>query len=69
MSTIGTKRTSVLAPHMSALGGTADMTLCECLLLTQSGHRAIPFSFYLNRARYRSTTFIRVGPIPRMSRI
>ena len=25
---IGTKRTSLVAPHMSAIGGKADMTFC-----------------------------------------
>src|SRR5262245_15940976 len=29
----GPKRTSVSAPHMSAFGGKADMTVCVCLLL------------------------------------
>ena len=39
MSAIGTKRTSLVAPHMSAFGGKADMTLhCTCPLMTQSGH-------------------------------
>ena len=28
MSAIGTKRTSLFAPHMSAIGGKADMTFC-----------------------------------------
>src|SRR6476646_2167933 len=28
MSAIGPKRTSATAPHMSAIGGKADMTLC-----------------------------------------
>jgi len=28
MSAIGPKRTSVVAPHMSAFGGKADMTIC-----------------------------------------
>jgi hypothetical protein len=28
MSAIGTKRTSLVAPHMSAFGGRADMTFC-----------------------------------------
>ena len=28
MSAFGTKRTWVSAPHMSAFGGTADMTFC-----------------------------------------
>ena len=28
MSAFGTKRTSLVAPHMSALGGKADMTFC-----------------------------------------
>ena len=37
MSAIGTKRTYLVAPHMSAFGGKADMH-CKCLLLTQSGH-------------------------------
>jgi len=27
-SAIGPKRTSLVAPHMSALGGKADMTVC-----------------------------------------
>ena len=40
MSAIGTKRTFVFAPHMSAIGGKADHNglRCKCLLLTQSGH-------------------------------
>ena len=31
---------TLVAPHMSAFGGKADMTFCSCtcLLLTQSGH-------------------------------
>src|SRR5215475_1563464 len=33
MSAIGPKRTSPVAPHMSAFGGKADMTVCGCLLL------------------------------------
>src|SRR5262245_56618633 len=32
LSAIGPKRTSVVAPHMSAFGGKADMTGCGCLL-------------------------------------
>src|SRR5262245_27267959 len=32
MSAIGPKRTSLIAPHMSAFGGKADMTGCRCLL-------------------------------------
>src|SRR5262249_935508 len=32
MSAFGPKRTSVVAPHMSAFGGKADMTGCGCLL-------------------------------------
>ena len=28
MSAIGTKRTSLFAPHMSAIRGKADMTFC-----------------------------------------
>ena len=28
MSAIGTKRTSLVAPHMSAFGGKADMPFC-----------------------------------------
>ena len=28
MSAFGTKRTSLVAPHMSAIGGKADMTFC-----------------------------------------
>ena len=44
MSAIGTKRTSLVAPHMSAFGGKADMTFCSCKcpLMTQSGHLAGP---------------------------
>jgi hypothetical protein len=39
MSAIGTKRTSLVALHMSAFGGKADMPLCPAnVLLTQSGH-------------------------------
>jgi hypothetical protein len=38
-SAIGTKRTSLVAPHMSAFGGKADMasTIAKCPLMTQSG--------------------------------
>ena len=32
MSAYGPKRTSRVAPHMSASGGKADMTVCGCLL-------------------------------------
>src|SRR5262245_34109912 len=32
MSAFGPKRTSLVALHMSAFGGKADMTLCGCLL-------------------------------------
>ena len=41
MSAIGTKRTSLVAPHMSAIGGKADIDVlhCKCPLMTQSGHR------------------------------
>ena len=40
MSAIGPKRTFLFAPHMSAIGGKADMPLLhrKCLLMTQSGH-------------------------------
>src|SRR5262252_7886065 len=39
MSAFGPKRTSLVAPHMSAFGGKADVPLgCNCLRLTQSGH-------------------------------
>jgi hypothetical protein len=33
MSAFGPKRTSLVAPHMSAFGGKADMTLCGNPLL------------------------------------
>ena len=33
MSAFGPKRTSLVAPHMSAFGGEADMTFAACLLL------------------------------------
>src|SRR6478736_3494005 len=38
MSALGPKRTSLVAPHMSAFGSKADMAFlrCECLLLTQA---------------------------------
>jgi len=44
MSAIGPKRTSLAAPHMSALGGKADMTVCASPLFAvaiggQSGNR------------------------------
>src|SRR5215510_13568388 len=32
MSAFGPKRTSLVALHMSAFGGKADMTVCGCLL-------------------------------------
>src|SRR5262245_54574960 len=37
MSAIGPKRTSLVALHMSAFGGKADMTLCGNPLLRASG--------------------------------
>src|SRR5262245_11117523 len=33
MSAVGPKQTSASAPHMSAIGGKADMTVCGSLLL------------------------------------
>jgi hypothetical protein len=33
MPAIGPEQTSLVAPHMSAFGGKADMTGCRCLLL------------------------------------
>ena len=33
MSAIGTKRTSLVSPHMSAIGGKADMTVCIAFFL------------------------------------
>ena len=43
MSAIGTKRTSLVALHMSAFGGKADIIqekadIKKCPLMTQSGH-------------------------------
>src|SRR5215471_2527481 len=39
MSAIGPKRTSIVAPHMSAFGCKADMPFCTAhVCLTQSGH-------------------------------
>ena len=32
MSAFGPKRTSLIAPHMSAFGGKADITIAACLL-------------------------------------
>ena len=40
MSAIGTKRTSVFAPHMSAIGGKADMTFCGNSLAVAIGGKA-----------------------------
>ena len=39
-SAIGTKRTSLVALHMSAFGGKADVRsrIAKCPLMTQSGH-------------------------------
>ena len=44
MSAIGTKRTSLFAPHMSALGGKADIALGSpaTWLLTQVDLRSLP---------------------------
>ena len=43
MSAFGTKRTSLVAPHMSAIGGKADMgfRIAKCPLMTQSGHNPL----------------------------
>jgi hypothetical protein len=39
MSASGPKRTSLVAPHMSAFGGKADISrMRKCPLMTQSGH-------------------------------
>jgi len=43
MSAFGPKRTSLVAPHMSAFGGKADIIqgkadIKKCPLMTQSGH-------------------------------
>ena len=35
MSAIGTKRTSLFAPHMSAFGGKADITILRRSVLTR----------------------------------
>jgi hypothetical protein len=36
MSAIGPKRTSLAAPHMSAFGGKADMTIANAPVLTRA---------------------------------
>jgi len=38
MSAIGPKQTSLVALHMSAFGGKADMPFCAAYVLTQSEH-------------------------------
>ena len=43
MSALGTKRTSLVAPHMSAFGGRADMTLRGNPLLPLWGKADMPF--------------------------
>jgi hypothetical protein len=52
MSAIGPKRTLTSAPHMSAFGGEADMTVCGCLLsrsllgVKRTSHFAAQMSAY-----------------------
>jgi len=50
MSAFGPKRTLHLAPHMSAFGGKADMTVCRCLLSrSQLGiKRTWPFALHMS---------------------
>jgi hypothetical protein len=50
MSAIGPKRTSLVAPHMSAFGGKADMALCgNSLLRSLLGvKRTCPFALHMS---------------------
>src|SRR5512132_2964464 len=50
MSAIGPKRTSLVAPHMSAFGGKADMTVCgNPLSRSLSGvKRTCPFALHMS---------------------
>src|SRR5262245_10130083 len=47
-SAIGPKQTSTSAPHMSAFGGKADMTLCGCPLFRSllGAKRTCPFALH-----------------------
>src|SRR5262245_53983428 len=77
-SAIGPKRTFVIAPHMSAVGGTADMAgAVQCLLLIQSeprqdiggtdragGPSAIILASPSAWAAYRTATTPRSGATP-----
>ena len=54
VSALGTKRTSLVAPHMSAIGGKADIIqekadIKKCPLMTQSGH-SLPVGTYVKLA-------------------
>jgi hypothetical protein len=43
MSAFGPKRTSLVAPHMSALGGKADMPVCARVIAYGKGDRQVNF--------------------------
>jgi len=50
MSAFGPKRTSLVAPHMSAFGGKADMTVCGNPLLRSlfGVKRTCPFALHMS---------------------
>src|SRR6478735_5042610 len=73
MSAIGPKRTSQVAPHMSAFGGIADMTLCGNPLLRSllGVKRTLPFALHMSACDPKRTSasafFARPRPHPFVS--
>src|SRR5262245_37765529 len=69
MSASGPKRTSLVAPHMSAFRGKADMTIWACLLLrSRLGVKrtwvgALHMSAFDPKRTWPVTAFIRCGPL------
>ena len=57
MSAIGPKRTSLVAPHMSAFGGKADMEITTYSTFGKSGKRA-PHGSFILPARFVGGEFV-----------
>src|SRR5262245_2397960 len=57
MSAFGPKRTSLVAPHMSAFGGKADMTIWACLLLRSllGVKRTLPLAAHMSASDPKRT--------------
>src|SRR5512132_1608224 len=65
MSAIGPKRTSLAAPHMSAFGGKADMTVCGNPLSRSllGAKRTCPFALHMSANDPKRTSLIQLQPV------